>query len=220
MEESVRRIQERLRKTLNQVVSCGDEFDGFPLLVLDEAVTAAVSAEDLAKAMAQQLRERGYKAAIVKRYTVNNAHHFERGSLGAFNDSADQVVVGLPNGIVSVVAAEEPSVLDLVRAVDPSTDIILGLNFGYLPIPRILVTDRPQEAFNLGLPRVIGYVSSKDARAIIPRFESNDIEGLVDLAICRIIRSADEPADQPECQPICQLASEPHMDGTQAPIQA
>lgn len=194
MEESVRRVQERLRQSLGTVVSTEDVFGDLPLLVFDEVVAAAVSADELAAAVAARLRERGRTVAVVKRYTANNAHHFDTGSVASFREVADQVIVGLPDGIVSLRAATYPSPVDLVRAVDPGTDIILGLNFGYLPARRLLVTDRPQEAFNLGLPRVVGYVSPKDARAVIPRFAFDDIEGLAAFAEERIIGAASFPS--------------------------
>jgi hypothetical protein len=67
-------------------------------------------------------------------------------------------------------------------------DVILGEGFGYLTVPKFLVTDRVQEGFNLGLPNIIGFVSSQEFGAIIPRFEPDDASGIADKIEQDIIR--------------------------------
>jgi hypothetical protein len=81
-----------------------------------------------------------------------------------------------------------PSLAERIDSLEEGYDVILGEGFGYITVPKLLVTDRVQEGFNLGLPNVIGYISSQEFNAVIPRFEPEDICGVADLIEADIIQ--------------------------------
>jgi hypothetical protein len=84
----------------------------------------------------------------------------------------------------------EPSLTERIDALGDSYDVIIGKSFGYITVPKLLVTDRVQEGFNLGLPNVIGYISSQEFNAVIPHFELEEIASIADLIERDIIRNS------------------------------
>jgi hypothetical protein len=73
---------------------------------------------------------------------------------------------------------DAPSLAAKLDALGRDYDVVLGEGFGYITVPKFLVTDRVQEGFNLGLPNIIGFASGQEFDAMIPRFEPEDAAGI------------------------------------------
>ncbi len=114
---------------------------------------------------------------------------------------ADAVVFAAPGRVVKVEPVEaEPSLDQMLETLgDPGAyDVVLCESFGYLPLPKVLVTRKAQEGFNLGLPNVIAYVSNQPDNAMVIPYFAPDDEGAIATFIERRIMGVEEEPAAPE----------------------
>lgn len=78
---------------------------------------------------------------------------------------------------------------ELLARVGEPYDVAVCTSFGYQPIPKIVISRRMQEAMNLCLPAMIGYVSDEDDPQCMFRwFDPGDVAGLADFIEASVIR--------------------------------
>lgn len=188
MDEKVKSIQERLRASLSQKFSLDQGPLGMPVVTFEQVSTAPTGAEELVANVVRELKSRGYRVAHIKRYSENMVPatlcEFQAESVGA-----DISLTAVPGYVITERPVEgDASIESMVDAVRDACDVVVGESFGYAPVPKILITEKPQESFNLGLPGVVAYVSEKDAHALMPRFSVRDHSLIADKIEAEIIK--------------------------------
>lgn len=183
MDDKIRAIQDRLRRTYGASMAPGERFEGRPIVAFDEVAGLPNGGETFVANVTRELASRGWRVASVDRVNVS--------ALAAPDDSASSPVTAdgccmavraYEDHLVTVAPIDPDAVLDAaVAAVPADVDIIIGQNFGFAAVPRILMTRRVQEGFNLGLPHIIAYVSDSSLDVVIPRFTPLDVEATADF---------------------------------------
>lgn len=200
MDDKVKAIQERLRKQLTQKLDMSEESKKAPVISFEEIVGAPEGAENLVPAVTAELKRRGHRVANVRRFSVNSrAAKCERYADPYLEAGSELVLEAFPSGICMSKATEaEPSVDDIIEAVSGKCDIIVAEGFGYVAFPKILITEKPSEGFNLGLPNMVGYVSQKDMKALIPCFGVDEYERIADFIEWKILGIEPKPRETAE----------------------
>ena len=182
MDEKVREIQTRLRKTMSTTLLLDDSMQKIPIVGFEEVSVKPPGTERFVLEVITELKERGYRVAAVKRLNINTAsEQVNTLALPYMEAGSDAALLSLPNRMITVRKTEsEPSLKEMVEALGEDFDVIIGESFGYYAVPKFLITKRPQEGFNLGLPNIIGYVSERDANATIPWFKTTDISAVAE----------------------------------------
>lgn len=180
MDDKVKAIQTRLRATFGSAMAAGRRFEGIPLVAFDEVAGLPDGGEHLVADVTRVLKARGWRVANVRR-VAEVAQAAEGAALLAAAGS-DITVIAAPGRVtVSRPVAEGEELDELTSVVADGFDIVLGENFGFASVPRILVTRRVQEGFNLGLPNVVAYVSNNALDVVIPRFSPTEAEAVADF---------------------------------------
>lgn len=180
MDDKVRAIQARLRATFGSAMAAGRRFEGIPLVAFDEVAGLPDGGEHLVADVTRALKARGWRVANVRR-VAEDASAVE-GAAGLAAAGSDTTVIAAPGRVTVSRPVTEGEELDALTAVvADGFDIVLGENFGFASVPRILVTRRVQEGFNLGLPNVVAYVSDNALDVVIPRFSPSEAEAMADF---------------------------------------
>lgn len=180
MDDKVRAIQARLRATFGSAMAAGRRFEGIPLVAFDEVAGLPDGGEHLVADVTQALKARGWRVANVRRVAEDASAAEGAAALAAAG--SDTTVIAAPGRVtVSRPVAEGEELDALTAVVADGFDIVLGENFGFASVPRILVTRRVQEGFNLGLPNVVAYVSDNALDVVIPRFSPSEAEAMADF---------------------------------------
>lgn len=180
MDDKVRAIQARLRATFGSAMAAGRRFEGIPLVAFDEVAGLPDGGEHLVADVTRALKARGWRVASVRR-VAEDASAAE-GAAGLAAAGSDTTVIAAPGRVTVSRPVTEGEELDALAAVvADGFDIVLGENFGFASVPRILVTRRVQEGFNLGLPNVVAYVSDNALDVVIPRFSPSEAEAMADF---------------------------------------
>lgn len=204
MDDQVRAIQARLRATLAQPMRLGEEAKGLPLISFEDVAGVPTGAETLVHRVVTVLKNRGYRVACLRRFSSVGMPGAAAQVGAAYTDAgADAVVFSMPGRLVKVeTIEEEPTFEQMLGALGDaaSYDVIVGESFSWLPIPKVLVTRKVQEGFNLGLSNVVAYVSGGPNPAmVIPYFAPDDEEGIADFIERRIV-GAEGPARSKQLQ--------------------
>lgn len=212
MEDKVKDIQQRLRARLSSRFSMGEAALKMPLVSFEPVVGPPSGAESLIPNLVAELKRRGYKVATVKMPAPHD--QVAAPDEETTPDAALKVVGG--RMVLERNLGPDPSMDEILAQVGEGYDVILGEGFGYARVPKFLVTEKPTEGFNLGLPNIIGYVSDRDEHARIPQFTALDSAGLADrieevilgkapasagAADAAVAAAADVSADAVSCQP-------------------
>lgn len=203
MDEKVKAIQERLRKQFSQSVQFDDRCAEAPLIAFEVVSGVPDGADTLVYRVVAELKRRGWRVANVRRFGVNTVPtHINECAEPYLQCGSDATLIAAPDRTVLVRPSDDGATLaQLLDTLGDGYDIILCESFEYLPIPKVLITAKVQEGFNLGLPNVIGYVSSQADRAVvIPHFDPSDANGIADL-IERRLNLVAEPKPEPEATP-------------------
>ena len=183
MDEKVRAIQERLRTKMARSLELSKRCKGLPLVSFEEVAGLPDGGDAIVYRVVAELRKRGFSVATIRCFNENTAPtpvaEFARPYVQA---QSDVTVFSAPGRIlVSRKSVDEPTLDDLIDAAGDGYDIYICESFGYLPLPKFLMTRKVQEGYNLGLPNVIGYISGKpDRGAIVDYFRPDDITGIAD----------------------------------------
>ena len=179
MDDQVRAIRERLRASMAQPAVMSQRASGLPIISFEDVAGLPDGAETLVHRVVAALKARGYQVACLRRFGVNTVPE-SVGEPGRpyIEAHADAVVFAAPGRMVKVEPVERESTFDqMLDALGDCSayDVVICESFGYLPLPKILVTRKAQEGFNLGLPNVVGYVSNQpDNAMMIPYFAPDD----------------------------------------------
>jgi len=189
MDDQVKAVQERLRKTLSQVMSPVESFAGVPIISFEVIAEMPTGGEDLVYRVTAELKGRGWRVANLRRFGCNNVPaNLQDVATPYVQAQTDGALMATPGGMVLVKPSTgEPSLEEMLDALGSDYDVYLAESFGYLALPKILVTRKVQEGFNLGLPNIVGYASDSDAHALIPRFDTADAAALADFIERRVI---------------------------------
>lgn len=183
MDAQVKAIQERLRAKMSQPMEVGERAMELPIVSFEDVAGIPDGAETLVHRVVRALRERGHRVACLRRFGPDNVPDAAAQVGGSYIDAgACDVVFAMPGKMMTAQpVAQEPTFDQMLGALGGSAsyDVVVAESFGYLPLPKVLVTRKVQEGFNLGLPNVVAYVSGKsDDAMVIPFFEPGDAEGL------------------------------------------
>lgn len=171
-------IQQRLRQRFGASMTPGQRFDEVPLVVFDEVAGLPAGCEALVAEVLRALKRRGWRVAHVVRQLAGDSA--EVGA--ALADGPDAAVTVGEGRLVISRALEDGDALEVaMAAVGEGYDVVIGQNFGFAVVPRILMTRRVQEGFNLGLPNIVAYVSDGELDVALPRFTALDVEALADF---------------------------------------
>ena len=177
MDANVRAIQERLRKQFSTSMVPGQRFEDVPLMVFDEVAGLPTGGEAFVGNLVAQLKGRGWRVAHIVRQLTE-----DEGGAAADGPVADAcVTVGPDRLTVSRPVPPEDALDAAIDAVREGYDIVIGQNFGFAIVPRVLLTRRVQEGFNLGLPNVVAYVSDGQLDVAIPHFTALEVERMADF---------------------------------------
>ena len=190
MEDKVKAVQERLRERLSSRFAMGESALAKPVVCFEQVVGPPSCAEDLIPRVAAELKRRGYKVATVKLGRPTDA--LAAADRDLLPDVSYQVVSG--RVLLERNVEREPGIDEVLDLVGEGFDVIIGEGFGYAPAPKFLVTEKPNEGFNLGLPNIIGYVSDVDEHAFIPHFTALDVVGIAER-IEQVVIKAKAPSD-------------------------
>lgn len=177
MDRNVSEIQQRLRERLSGRFAMSEASQKLPIVTFEQVVGLPAGAQNLVLDVSAQLKRRGYRVAVVSLAKPSEPLG------GAETEGVPDASYRMHDGWMTVQRRvdREPGIDEALALLGEGPfDVILGEGFGYAPAPKFLVTDRPAEGFNLGLPNVVGYVSEKDERALIPRFSAIDAAGIAD----------------------------------------
>ena len=188
MDEKVARIQERLRAQLSQPVASLGALRGRPVVGFEVVSGVPNGAENLVPEVIAELKRRGHRVAHVMRYGCNSvpAVYQADPAQAAFISNARLVVTPERTVLTREVSAE-PDLASLIDQLGEGYDIVVCEGFEYQHIPKVMITRKVQEAFNLGLPNIVAYVSCKDAGAQIPQFTPVQVSELTDFLERRVI---------------------------------
>lgn len=177
MDEKVRGIQERLRQQFGASMVPGQRFDDVPLVAFDEVAGLPTGGEAFVVNLVAELKRRGWRVAHVVRQLADGAD-----TPVSSQSAADaSVTVGQGRLTVSCPVSPDGALDAAIDAVRQGYDIIIGQNFGFAIVPRVLLTRRVQEGFNLGLPNVVAYVSDSGLDVAIPHFTALEIEQMANF---------------------------------------
>ena len=176
MEDKVMEVQKRLRERLSSRFAMSESALEKPIVCFEQVVGPPSCAEDLVPRVCAELKKRGYKVATVKLGRPSDALSAEERE--ALPDASYCVVSG--RVYLEREYASEPGIDEVLEMLGDGFDVIVGEGFGYAPAPKFLVTEKPNEGFNLGLPNIIGYVSDSDEHAFVPHFTALDVGGIAD----------------------------------------
>lgn len=179
MDEKVRAIQERLRQQFGASMVPGQRFDGVPLVAFDEVAGLPTGGEAFVDNLLAELKRRGWRVAHVVRQLAEGVDAPEASEPVTEPDAA--VTVGQGRLTISRPIPPADALDAAVDAVREGYDIVIGQNFGFAIVPRVLLTRRVQEGFNLGLPNVVAYVSDSGLDVAIPHFTALEVEQMADL---------------------------------------
>ncbi len=180
MDETVARIQERLRRQLGDVVVPAGAYRDLPIVSFEEVAGLPAGAEGLVERVIEALEDRGLRVV-----------HLRRAPIASNGTPRRRVTVtSTPAGIMIECARANSDgapgigeMIHVVQALGCAYDVIVGENFGFVSVPKILLTRKVQEGFNLGLPNVRAYVSDRDAHATVPCLRVEDVAGIAGFVI-------------------------------------
>lgn len=176
MEDKVKAVQERLRMRLSSRFAMSEQALEKPVVTFEQVVGPPSCAEDLVPRVCAELKSRGFRVATVKLAKPTDPLVAEGRDLEP--DASYRIVSGRVYFEKNV--ESEPGIDDILMAMGDDYDVIIGEGFGYAPAPKFLVTEKPNEGFNLGLPNIVGYVSDVDEHAFIPHYTALDAAGIAD----------------------------------------
>lgn len=179
----------------------GHRFDDVPLVVFDEVAGLPTGGETFVEELIAVLKGRGWHVASVLRSLASPPESEQDESAPSAADA--RIVVEPERLTISRPVSRDEALDAAMDAVRSGYDIVVGQNFGFAVAPRILMTRRVQEGFNLGLPNVIAYVSDSSLDVAIPHFTALDTEAVADfveltLGLERSAPTAGAPADTTE----------------------
>lgn len=181
MDAKVAGIQQRLRERLSQPVEGADALKGRKAVGFEVVSGIPAGAENTVPEVIAELKRRGHRVAHIMRYGANTVPEPYRANPAQEPYRSDVSLVVTPERVVLNRRLQgEPTLSSLLDQIGEEYDVAVCEGFEYLPIPKILITRKVQEGFNLGLPNIIAYVACKDLDALIPCFSPMDVEGLVD----------------------------------------
>ncbi len=175
MDDKVKAVQERLRDRLSSRFAMGEEALALPVITFEQVVGPPSGAEDLIPRLVAELKSRGYTVATVKLARPTDPVASE--GYKSMPDASYRISSG--RVYVERMVEQEPGIDEILGAFR-GYDVIIGEGFGYAPAPKFLVTEKPNEGFNLGLPNIVGYVSDFDEHALIPHFTAFEVAGIAE----------------------------------------
>lgn len=177
MDDKVKAIQERLRSQFGASMVPGKQFEGVPMVVFDEVAGLPTGGETFVEDVLSVLKNRGWKVAHLVRQLAAAGDDGQP----APADSGTSILIGPDRVTISRPLAPAEGLDAALQEVREGYDIVIGQNFGFAIVPRILMTRRVQEGFNLGLPHVVAYVSDSELDVAIPHFTTLDVEAMADF---------------------------------------
>ena len=138
-----------------------------------------------------ELKRRGYRVATVK----HHAHPgFEIDQPGKdtwrhARAGSDHVVIAAPDKVASIRRVDREPTLDEIAATITDVDIILTEGYKRADKPKIEVVRAARSSEPICTPdELLAIVSDVDVSFDIPRFDLDDVRGLVDLIEARFLR--------------------------------
>ena len=182
MDEKVARIQQRLRAQLSQPVVSAASVAQRHVIGFEVVSGIPTGAENLVPEVVAELKGRGHRVARVMRYGCNTVPPAYQADPSQACYRADANLVVTPERcVLTSEHAAEPSLPELLDRLGEGYDVVIVEGFEYAPVPKVLVTRKVQEGFNLGLPNIVAYVACKDAGALIPLFSPLDVGGIASM---------------------------------------
>ena len=194
MNERSRELQERLRARFEQKMAVGQTCTCPHAVAFEGVGDIPAGAEDLVFKVIAELNSRGLRVADVHRMNENTvtdsvrkvgAPYLEAGAHVTVLASEDKVVVVRPS-------KTSRTMDDLIALIGEDFDVVIAESVAFMTIPKILITKKPQEGFNLGLPNIEAYVSPQDMHNFLPWFAPDDIAGIADFVIERYAKRTPE----------------------------
>lgn len=177
MDDKVRAIQQRLRQQFGSAMAPGQRFDDVPIVTFDEVAGLPAGGEAFVARLLAELKGRGWRVAHVVR-SLSDASSAEAAEVPV----VDAKITVEPGRLtVSRAIAQDEALNTAMDAVREGFDIVIGQNFGFALVPRVLMTRRVQEGFNLGLPYMVAYVSDVPLDVAIPHFTALDVEAVANF---------------------------------------
>lgn len=187
MNERSRELQARLRARFDQKMGVGQVCANPHVVAIEELAEVPEGAEGLVGRVIAELAARGLRVADIRRLNENTMLD-EVAKVGAeYLDAGSVATVYQSEGKLVVVKPAEPG-MDINRVVaelGDDYDVIIAERVAFMTVPKILVTKKPQEGFNLGLPNLEAYVSDNDLNNFLPCFAPSDVAGLADFIEAR-----------------------------------
>lgn len=205
MNERSRELQERLRARFDQKMAVG-QVCACPYAVAFEEIGERIEGtEDLVYRVTQELASRGLRVANVNRLNENMIPD----EFGAVGDRY------LGSGSVCTVLASETKAVaihrsslsattnDLIGMIGEDFDVAIVERAAFMTIPKILITKKPQEGFNIGLPNIEAYIAPQDMHNLLTWLSPDDVAGIADFIIQRYAkRKPEEIARVAEAQKV------------------
>ena len=194
MNERSRELQERLRARFGQKMAVGQTCSCAHAVAFEEVGEVPNGAEDLVFKVIAELSARGLQVADVHRMNENTVTDSMR-KVGApyLAAGASCTVLASEDKVVVVRSSKTSRTMDdLIALIGEDFDVVIAEAVAFMTIPKILVTKKPQEGFNLGLPNIEAYVSTQDMHNFLPWFDPEDIAGIADFIIERYAKRTPE----------------------------
>ena len=194
MNERSRELQERLRARFEQKMAVGQVCTCPHAVAFETVGDLPDGAEDLVFKVIAELDSRGLKVADIHRMNENTmpdsvrkvgAPYLQAGASCTVLAGEDKVVVVRPS-------KTSRTMDDLIALIGEDFDVVIAEEVAFMTIPKILITKKPQEGFNLGLPNIEAYVAPQDMHNFLPWFAPDDIAGIADFVIERYARRKPE----------------------------
>lgn len=185
MDNNVQKIRDRIRNEMPNIVAVNEKLRHFPIVSFDGSAKVSIPCSKLIGDVAGHLNSRGIRTCVIKRYTssVENEHELNQAEQW-LEQGVNSCLLMTPHATIKIDRApKDESLVQAIESLGNQYDVILGDSLGFVSVPHILVTDRPREAFNMGLPGVFAYISEADVKAQIPRISYKDMDIVADLIV-------------------------------------
>ena len=79
---------------------------------------------------------------------------------------------------VGRISSKQGPAEEQMAALEPGYDIVVAEGFGYMQMPRVVLAKKVQEAFSMGLPNLVAYVSDIDKKCMLKWFTPDAIDAM------------------------------------------